>query len=179
MNSIYRHFTIAACTLTLGAGLVLGAGSSAKDRRKNQQKRIGQGVRNEELTKPEYEDLATRRLPENDKKITPLLNEWGMLHTKEWIFHDGQERRLPVAPASTIEDVVHDPHLEAREYFTEIEHAELGTLKYPGAPYKFHATYVGAKHPAPLVGQHNQEVYENELGIPAERLRKLGEHGVV
>ena len=53
MNSIYRHFTIAACTLTLGAGLVLGAGSSAKDRRKNQQKRIGQGVRNEELTKPE------------------------------------------------------------------------------------------------------------------------------
>ena len=139
---------------------------------------VTDGVGVEELTQPEYEDLATRRLPQNDKKITPLLNEWGMLHTKEWIFHDGQERRLPVAPASTIEDVVHDPHLEAREYFTEIEHPELGSLKYPGAPYKFHATYVGAKRPAPLVGQHNQEVY-SELGISEKELAELGKAGAI
>ncbi|MBI2165698.1 MAG: CoA transferase [Chloroflexi bacterium] len=139
---------------------------------------VADGVGVEELTKPEYEDLATRRLPENDRKITPLLNEWGMLHTKEWIFHEGQKRRVPVAPASTIEDVVHDHHLEARGYFTEIEHTELGTLKYPGAPYKFHGTPLRAGRPAPLVGQHNQEVY-NELGISKKELDNLAKSGVV
>jgi len=83
-----------------------------------------------------------------------------------------------VAPASTIEDVVHDTHLEAREYFTEIEHPELGTLKYPGAPYKFHETAVGPKNPAHLVGQHNKEVY-SELGISESELAELAKAGVI
>ena len=80
--------------------------------------------------------------------------------------------------AVIIENRIAVLHLKAREYFTEIEHPELGTLKYPGAPYKFHATYVGAKRPAPLVGQYNQEVY-GELGISEKELADLGKAGVI
>ena len=64
MKSIYRNFTIAVCTLTVGAGMVLGATPSAKNRQKVQQKRIEQGVENESLTKAE-----ARRLERNAAKI--------------------------------------------------------------------------------------------------------------
>ncbi len=64
MKSIFRHFTIAVCTLTIGAGFVLAEGPSTKNRQKTQQKRIRQGVQSESLTKAE-----TLRLQRNAAKI--------------------------------------------------------------------------------------------------------------
>jgi len=64
MKSIYQNFTIAVCTLTVGAGMVLGGTPSAKNRQKVQQKRIEQGVENNSLTKAE-----ALRLERNAAKI--------------------------------------------------------------------------------------------------------------
>lgn len=136
------------------------------------------GVGVDELTKPEYEDLSIRRLPENDKIIRPLINKWGMLHTKAEIFEEGQKRRLPVGPAMTIEEVVNDPHLNDRGFFVKVKHPYIGILKYPGAPYKFSETPWMILCAAPLVGEHNVEVY-GELGFSKEDLILLRANRVI
>lgn len=139
---------------------------------------VSDGVGVEELSRPEYQNLDIRRQPENDKIITPLINKWGMLHTKDEIFHEGQKRRLPVGPAMTVEEVVKDPHLNDREFFVEADHPFLGKFRYPGAPYKFSETPPKVSRGAPSVGEHNLEVY-GELGFSKEELIVLRANGVI
>jgi crotonobetainyl-CoA:carnitine CoA-transferase CaiB-like acyl-CoA transferase len=139
---------------------------------------VSGGVGVDELTKPEYEDLDIRRRAENDRIITPLINEWGMLHTKTEIFEEGQKRHLPVGPTMTIDEVVNDPHLNDRGFFVEVKHPYTGSLKFPGAPYKFSETPWMISHAAPLIGEHNIEVYD-ELGFSKEELVLLRANGVI
>jgi hypothetical protein len=64
MNKLTRILSVAACTLTLGGGLALAAGGNVKGRQIHQQRRIAQGVRSGELTRPE-----ARRLERNEAAL--------------------------------------------------------------------------------------------------------------
>lgn len=89
-------------------------------------------------------------------------------------------RKLFVLPVNTAEDVVNDPQLKARDFFTEVEHPELGTsLIYPGRPYVFSETEWCIRRRAPLLGEHNQEIYQNELDMSREELVLLRQCGVI
>ena len=77
------------------------------------------------------------------------------------------------------EEVLADPQFEARNYFVEIDHPELGTLKYPGAPFKMSRTPWEARSPAPTLGQHNQEVFGARLGHTPEQLAQMRATGVI
>ena len=136
------------------------------------------GVGMEELTKPEYESLDIRRLDENDKIITPLLNKWGMMHKKTEIFKEGQKRRLPVGPAMSIDEVYDDPHLKSRNFFVEAKHPYMGVMEYPGAPYKFSETSWRINSAAPLIGENNAEIYQ-ELGITKEMMEEMKKDKVI
>ena len=88
-------------------------------------------------------------------------------------------RGIVLIPASTPKDLLADPQLEARDYWEEVEHPELGTtLTYPGALYKSSEVKwkIGR---APLIGEHNREVYEGELGFTKERLAAMKQSGVI
>ena len=100
-------------------------------------------------------------------------------HTKEEIHHMGQRLGCPVAPYNTTKEVVDSGQMEARGFFVDIEHPEAGKFKYPSAPYKFSKTPWKAVHPAPLLGQHNEEVYCRRLGYSKQELTQLRETGVI
>jgi CoA:oxalate CoA-transferase len=72
---------------------------------------------------------------------------------------EGQKRGVPVTIMGNAKDVYEDEHLNARTYFVEIEHPVLGKLKYPGAPYKMSESPWRIDNAAPLIGEHNEEVY--------------------
>jgi len=75
--------------------------------------------------------------------------------------------------------LLEDPQLEARDYWEEVEHPELGTtITYPGALYKSSEVEWKFRR-APSVGEHNREVYEGELGFTKERLAALKQSGVI
>lgn len=74
------------------------------------------------------------------------------------MYHEGQRRHLALAPVNRLSDVVADPHLQARGFFVEVEHAGGSGLVYPGAPYRSQETFFGIRHPAPEVGQHTEEI---------------------
>ncbi|MDY6917210.1 MAG: CoA transferase [Chloroflexota bacterium] len=90
--------------------------------------------------------------------VFPLVRPWLAEHTRAEIFHGLQTRRCPAAPLNTIEDVVSDRHLKARHFFVSLNHPEAGILQYPSALAKLSATPVAFDRPAPLLGQHNDEV---------------------
>jgi len=71
------------------------------------------------------------------------------------------------------EEVMADPQFEARNYFVDIGHPVLGTLKYPGAPFEMSGTPWEARAAAPSLGQHNQEVFGQRLGHSSEQLVQM------
>lgn len=127
---------------------------------------------------PKYQDriLMSQLYAE---EVDALMAQWLMPRTKEEIFALGLQYRIPIGPVQTNADVVEHPHLKERRYWATIEHPEAGSLTYPGAPYKFSQTPWELAQPAPLLGQHNEEVYCRELGLSREDLAEFRRAGVI
>ena len=110
---------------------------------------------------------------EYPEEAEALIAPWFLERTKEEIFKLCQEHKVPCAPVRTIEEVVDDPHLQDREYFVDIDHPAAGILAYPGSPFRLSRTPGKVQAPAPLLGQHNEEVYCGQLGLSREELTRL------
>jgi len=95
--------------------------------------------------------------------------------------HQGAvDRGIILFPVNTTRDLACNPQLEARGFWTEVDHPELKTsLTYPAAAFKSSEYHCGVRHRAPLIGEHNQEIYQKELGLTAEELRMLKEAAVI
>ncbi len=74
--------------------------------------------------------------------------------------------------------MVNSPHLKARGFFVDVDHPQAGLLTYPGAPYKMSDTPWAAGR-APLLGEHNQDVYIGRLGYTPAGLVELSRAGVI
>jgi CoA:oxalate CoA-transferase len=90
-----------------------------------------------------------------------------------------QAGHVPLAPAYTAQEVVNSPQISARNYFVEIDHPEIGRVRYPGAPYTLSETPWRIVRRAPLLGEHNEEIYCGRLGYTRENLVKLAAAGVI
>ena len=106
--------------------------------------------------------------------IDVLMLPWLIEHVKAEIVAQAQKSRLPFTQVLDIDEVVQDPHHASRGYFVDIEHPKAGKLRYPGAPFKMSQTPWRAGR-APLLGEHNEEIYCQRLGFSKEDLVKLRE----
>jgi len=111
--------------------------------------------------------------------LNALLTEWLVNHTREELYHGGQAAGIPFAMVFTSKDLVDSEHLKARGFFVEIDHPKTGKVKYPSAPYKLSETPWQVTRPAPLLGEHNEEIFVRRLGYRNEELAKLGATGVI
>jgi len=117
---------------------------------------------------------------EYHKEADGYLNHWLMQHTKEEIFKTLQDARVPTAPIRTVDELLHDAHMQEREFFVEMEHPAAGKLKsYPGVCYKYSETAYRPKHPAPLLGEHNEAVYCQQLNYTREDLSRWKQEEVI
>jgi len=115
---------------------------------------------------------------EHKAEIDRLIQPWLSRHTKLEIYQMGQERRLQFGYGCTAEDLVNSPQFQDREYFVEVDHPIAGTLRYPGAPFKLSDTPWQAQR-APLLGEHNDEVYCGRLGYTKAQLTILRTYGAI
>jgi len=104
---------------------------------------------------------------------------WLADHDKQELFDIFLKSKIASAPLNSPEDLVKNPHLEDREYFVEIDHPETGKVTYPGAPFKMSESPWKIRDPAPLLGQHNKEIYCDLLGYTQEEMVKLREGGII
>jgi crotonobetainyl-CoA:carnitine CoA-transferase CaiB-like acyl-CoA transferase len=99
---------------------------------------------------------------EHHDVLRPLIEEWLMQYTVQEVFDLAATARLPFAPVSSIGDIVASPHLRARGFFVTVRHPVAGDTTMPGAPYILPETPWTLRSPAPLLGQHNDEVLSAE-----------------
>ena len=108
------------------------------------------------------------------------VEAWTTTRTGNELFHEGQTRRLEAAPVKDIPAVMADPQLNARGYFVQVPHPELDRiLTYSGAPYDLQETPWAIRRRAPLLGEHNREIYLGELGLGEQKLQEHRENGVI
>ncbi|MEE9556218.1 MAG: CoA transferase, partial [Candidatus Adiutricales bacterium] len=115
---------------------------------------------------------------ENYDLLMANLIPWLAEHDAEELFREGQKRRIPFAIPASSEMLLASPHLKERGYFVEVDHPVTGKVIYPGAQVKMGDLPYELK-PAPLLGEHNEEIYGDRLGYSKEGLVKLREQGVI
>ena len=87
---------------------------------------------------------------------------------------------VPAGPINNIKQVTEDPHIAvAREMFVEIEHPVAGKMKITGNQIKLSRTPVEFNRPAPLLGQHTDEILTEFLGYSPEDCAAFRQAGVV
>ncbi len=111
-------------------------------------------------------------------EVEEAIKPWVASRTAEEIFTEGQEWRMPVAKVMGIEELAGDPQYAARDYFQDIDHPQAGRLRYPGAPFKMSETPAAISR-APLLGEHNDEIFTGLLGMSADELAGLKERNVI
>ena len=128
------------------------------------------------LDLPELDDerfsTPTARLV-NAEELGRILDEYFINQNKYNMFHASHEKRFIFGVVQSPEEVMADPQFAARNYFVDIDHPALGTLRYPGAPFEMSGTPWEARSPAPTLGQHNQEVIGQRLGHTNEQLAQM------
>jgi crotonobetainyl-CoA:carnitine CoA-transferase CaiB-like acyl-CoA transferase len=111
--------------------------------------------------------------------LRPLLLDWTMEHTMDEIYRGSQERGSAIGAVYTAKEMLNDRQMAARGFFVEVEHPENGKLKYPGVPYRFSGIPREVPVAAPLLGQHNEEIYCGRMGYSKHDLVKFKESGVI
>jgi benzylsuccinate CoA-transferase BbsF subunit len=84
-----------------------------------------------------------------------------------------------VAPVNSAAAVMADPQIQSREYFVAIDRAVVGTHLYPGAVARIPDTPLRADSPAPLLGEHNRQVFAEILGMSDDDVAELERSGVI
>jgi len=133
-----------------------------------------------DLADERYKDMDYQIRPEVRQHITEVTDAFTKAHDKRWVCEEGQKRGIIAIPCNNAKDVVEDPQLVSRNFFVDVEHPELNdTLKYPGAPYRFAETPWRIRRRAPLMGEHNAEIYGKGLGLTEKQMALLKEQGVI
>lgn len=85
---------------------------------------------------------------------------------------------IPSGKINNIADIFEDEQIRAREMIVEVPH-RCGNVKMPGVPIKFSDTPASIAGPAPLLGEHNREVYAGMLGLSDLEMEELKRKGII
>jgi crotonobetainyl-CoA:carnitine CoA-transferase CaiB-like acyl-CoA transferase len=101
-------------------------------------------------------------------------------HSRDEMFHEGQRRLISVMPVNDVDDIVADAQLQDRGAFVSFEHPEAeGLLTDIGPVARMTATPLRLWRRAPLLGEHNAEVYGGLLGLSDGEMADLKARGVI
>tara|TARA_Y100000590_G_C15739447_1_gene1019726 strand:- start:116 stop:1375 length:1260 start_codon:yes stop_codon:yes gene_type:complete len=113
-------------------------------------------------------------------KASKEIGDFILSKTANELYAKAVSDRIILAPVSTAELILSSPQLQDREGFIEIAHSELGgTLTYPNAFAKMSAWNPRISRRAPLIGEHNNEIYIDELGLSQKDLIALRQSGSI
>jgi formyl-CoA transferase len=115
----------------------------------------------------------------NNKLVEEIVIDWMSKRDYKEIKSILDEAGAPVSLVYGMEDIFEDPHYAAREDIIQVEHPDFGTLKMPGIVPKLSATPGEIKWIGPEMGAHNQEIYQEMLGLDAAEMDVLKEKGII
>ncbi|MFQ5933900.1 MAG: CaiB/BaiF CoA transferase family protein [Dehalococcoidia bacterium] len=128
---------------------------------------------------PRFASEETLDEPGNAKALDEILKDWLSQHARTEIWRESQKHRILAAPLFNMAEVLEDGHFRGRGFWTEVERRQVGTLEYPGRPFVMNASPWRLRMPAPLLGQHNKEVFQGMLGYSSPELVRLRQMKVI
>jgi crotonobetainyl-CoA:carnitine CoA-transferase CaiB-like acyl-CoA transferase len=118
--------------------------------------------------------------PSEFERVKEIVRKFTRSRTKNELLQIAVERGFLITPVTTIEEVVNSPQFASRDYFQNVAHPELGeSFRYPGPFAKFSATPIEYRRRPPTVGEHNSEIYRDELGLSGRDLAELARAGII
>ena len=135
-----------------------------------------------ELKDFEWEQASASTITQEEiNHRNELIGEFLLTKTKAELLNTAVKEEILIIPVNTAKDIAESPQPAFREYWKQVEHTELGdTITYPGWPVKWtEASPYKPQRRAPLIGEHNCEVYEKEMGLSSEQLVLLKTRGVI
>ena len=124
-------------------------------------------------------DMATQTQEMQDQIEVHIGNLFA-LFSKEELYNQALKRGIMLCPVNTSKDILENQQLRKRNFWVEIHHPELRTnLKYPGAFARLSETPLKIERRAPLIGEHNVDIYQNELGYSDSEFKDLINTGVI
>ena len=140
---------------------------------------LGAIQREDCLKDPRFRNLEDRL--KNAAEVETMVTEWSKNLTSQEAMRILREKKIPCDPVLEVKEVLDDPQLKSRGMIQELPHP-LGAptgVKAAGFPVRFSELPAEYPGPAPMLGQHNQEIYTELLGFSGKELEKLGKEGVI
>ncbi|MEQ8322211.1 MAG: CoA transferase [Rhodospirillales bacterium] len=116
---------------------------------------------------------------EHIEEVDGIVADWVARHDLDVVLEEFNKAEAAIGPAYTIDQIFKDPQYQAREDIVEIEDEDLGTLRMTNAFPFMSETPARVRHAGPRKGQHNTDIFTDELGLSAEELQKLMDEGVI
>jgi CoA:oxalate CoA-transferase len=116
---------------------------------------------------------------ENVEENEKFLGDWVKTRTADEVVDLLRGAGLPCAKVATIDEVVDDPQLRHRKMLVDIEHPTVGRFPTHGVNIHLSETPGSIRRPPPLLGQHNEEVYGEWLGLDSDAVARLKTSGVI
>ena len=124
-------------------------------------------------------DATSVTQEEADRLMKPIA-DFLKTRTKAELFGEALKRSILLAPIQHVGELVPSPQLKHRGFWVDVCHPELeDTITYPGYPIKMSSFTYHPQRRAPLIGEHNEEIYIGELGLSKEDLTLPRAQGVI
>lgn len=115
----------------------------------------------------------------NEDELTEIISEFSSTRTREELCDMFTEVGIPCAPVLSIKEACASPQIAARNMLASMENPKtIGAYQVPNVPVKFSISESSIERPAPLLGEHNDEIL-SELGYSPEKIEDLRSGGVL
>ena len=133
---------------------------------------------NPDWTKDEAFSTQYKRW-QNQDRIDAEISKWTIDHTNHELMELLQSAGVAAMPSFKAKDLFTNPQIFAREEITEVHHSRLGTRKTITPPWKFSETPATIYRTAPLLGEHNEYVFGELLGMSTQEIKQLMDDQVI
>jgi crotonobetainyl-CoA:carnitine CoA-transferase CaiB-like acyl-CoA transferase len=129
------------------------------------------------LTDKKYQKYSARM--RNQDELYKLIGDWVKSKTTEKVMEILEKERVPCEKVNNIADLASDPHMLEREAVLEFNDYEYGKILIPGIVPKLKNFPGSVRFLGAQLGEYNQEVYQEFLGLTTEEINKLKEREVI
>jgi len=115
----------------------------------------------------------------NQDELDRLITEWTVNYTHYEVTGMLQKADVAAMPSFSNQEIFSDPHFKERKLAVEVEHKAMGKQIVLGPPWRLSETPARVTGPSPIIGEHNEYVFGELLGMPASEIKQLIEEQVI